>query len=76
MIRKWQQLFRSEHRYLYSYRDENLLIMGPRQAAKTPFVKLVIGDLIVNKRTNPKNIIFLSCDLIDKRADLSETVER
>lgn len=68
--RKVVTALNSNPQYLYPFKDENLLIIGPRQAGKTTFIKLAIRDLIINKKVNPKNIIFLSCDLVDNRDDI------
>lgn len=72
--RKVRTALESTPQYIYQFRDENLLIIGPRQAGKTTFVKLGIRDLIINKRVDPKNIIFLSCDFVDNRDDLLQAL--
>ncbi|MHB1709399.1 MAG: AAA family ATPase [Thermoplasmataceae archaeon] len=72
--RKVATALESDPPYIYPFRDENLLIIGPRQAGKTTFIKLAIRDLIINKKANPKNIFFLSCDLIDTKDDILQAL--
>lgn len=46
----------------YSFQDNNLLLIGPRQVGKTTYMKLVIRDLIKNRGLDPKQIIYFSFD--------------
>jgi hypothetical protein len=55
---------------LYSFEDENLLILGPRQVGKTTFVKLCIRDLLLNKKVDPKNILFFSAESLSSKDDI------
>lgn len=55
---------------LYSFKDENLLILGPRQVGKTTFVKLCIRDLLMNKNVDPKNILFFSAESLSSKDDI------
>jgi predicted AAA+ superfamily ATPase len=55
---------------LYSFEDENLLILGPRQVGKTTFVKLCIRDLLLNKKVDPRNILFFSAESLSSKEDI------
>ncbi len=58
---------------IYSFSDEgNLLIFGPRQVGKTTYFKLLIYDLIVNRKVNPREIVYFSCEILDNYMDIVE----
>ncbi|MBU3957634.1 MAG: ATP-binding protein [Nanoarchaeota archaeon] len=61
--------YRRKHKLKIGIEDKNLLIVGPRQVGKTTSIKLKILDLI-KSGTNPKNILFFSCELISKKEDI------
>ena len=65
----------STPQYSYKFKDQNLLILGPRQAGKTTFLKLAMRDLIADKGINPRNIIFLSCDLASNREEILQALQ-
>ena len=44
----------------YSFQDNNLLLIGPRQVGKTTYMKLVIRDLIRSKNVDPKQVLYFS----------------
>lgn len=55
----------------YSFKEENTLIVGPRQVGKTTFLKLFIKDLI-DGGADPKRILYFSCETLK---DFNEVVE-
>lgn len=57
---------------LYSFKDENLLIMGPRQVGKTTYVKMVIRDLLLNRKALQRNVLYFSCDSLSRKGELLE----
>ena len=57
-------------RHIYEYKDENIILLGPRQVGKTTYIKLVIMDLLLNKNVNPRNILYLTCDFIDDKEEI------
>lgn len=60
----------SKPQKLYSFEDDNLLILGPRQVGKTTYVKLCIRDLLLNKKVEPKNILFFSAESLSSKDDI------
>ncbi|MCL5804313.1 MAG: ATP-binding protein [Candidatus Thermoplasmatota archaeon] len=46
----------------YSFQDNNLLLIGPRQVGKTTYMKLVIRDLIKSRNVDPKQVLYFSFD--------------
>lgn len=66
--------YRRKHKLKIGIEDKNLLIVGPRQVGKTTSIKLKILDLIKNG-TNPKNILFFSCDMISKKEDIVDLMQ-
>ena len=59
----------------YSFQDNNLLLIGPRQVGKTTYMKIIIRDLIKNKKVDPKQILYFSFDDLNRQniRDLIET---
>jgi len=58
---------------VYNFEDySNNLFIGPRQVGKTTFFKLLIYDLLFNKRINPKEVCYFSCELLKNFKDLIE----
>ena len=55
----------------YPFKNENTLIIGPRQVGKTTFLKLFIKYLI-DKGVDSKRILYFSCETIK---DFNEVVE-
>ena len=55
----------------YPFKNENTLIIGPRQVGKTTFLKLFIKNLI-DKSVDPKRILYFSCETLK---DFNEVVE-
>ncbi|MDZ7359613.1 MAG: ATP-binding protein [candidate division KSB1 bacterium] len=43
-------------------RDLIYIVLGPRQAGKTTFFKLVIRRLLLEKAIQPRNILYLNCE--------------
>ncbi len=72
---KVERALHSHPEYTYKYRDENIILLGPRQVGKTTFIKLIIRDLLLFKNVNPKNILYLTCDFIDDKNDIKTALD-
>lgn len=70
---KVKEALAKKHTLKHKLPDENLLIVGPRQVGKTTALKQKIFDLITSG-TNPKNILFFSCELISKKEEIVEII--
>lgn len=57
----------------FAFKNENTLIIGPRQVGKTTFLKLFIKNLIDNG-VDSKRILYFSCETIKDFNDLVEIV--
>lgn len=66
--------FSRKHKLKVELAPKNLLIIGPRQVGKTTSLKLKIFDLI-SSGTDPKNILFFSCELISKKEGIVEAIQ-
>ena len=64
-----------KNKLLHFFQDGNFLILGPRQVGKTTYLKLLIHDLIENKKVNPKNILYFTCERLSKKDEIFELVE-
>jgi len=51
--------------YLKLNQDVIYSIRGPRQVGKTTLIKVIIQDLLLNKKVKPENIFFWSCEIND-----------
>ena len=56
-------------------KDENLIILGPRQVGKTTYMKLAVLELLEKNHVNPKNVLFFSCDALSEKQDILELVQ-
>jgi hypothetical protein len=72
---KIKRAVNSQPQKTYSYKDENLMIMGPRQVGKTTFVKLAIRDLLLDRKVEPRNILYFSCDSLSNKEDILQLVK-
>ncbi|MEW6528926.1 MAG: ATP-binding protein [Candidatus Micrarchaeota archaeon] len=60
----------------YYFKEEgNKIIIGPRQVGKTTYFKLLIRDLLINKKIDPKNILFFSCEPLSSKNELIELIK-
>jgi len=50
----------------YSFENDNLLLIGPRQVGKTTYMKLIIMDLIKHRGVDPKQILYFSFDDLNR----------
>ena len=53
--------------------SKNLIFLGPRQIGKTTSIKLTIQELL--KHMNPRNILYFSCEPLDKKNDIIEIIK-
>lgn len=53
--------------YIKLSNDVIYTIRGPRQVGKTTLVKIIIRDLLINKKVKPENVFFWSCERNDAR---------
>ena len=67
--------FNSNPPFIYGFLEKNLLLLGPRQAGKTTFLKLAMRDLLMKQRVNPRNVLFLSCDLVNNRDEILQALQ-
>jgi hypothetical protein len=56
-------------------KDKAYVIEGPRGVGKTTLVKLMIKNLIEEKKINPVNIFYYSCDNINTYEQLNELIK-
>lgn len=61
------------HKIVHVFREENELMIGPRQVGKTTFVKLYIKNLI-EKGVEPKRTLYFSCEVLKDFNDILEVV--
>ena len=54
---------------VYEFKQENLIILGPRQVGKTTYLKLFIKNLI-DSNIDPNDIIYFSCEPLLTKYDL------
>jgi hypothetical protein len=60
-----------KHKILYEFnRAENIIFIGPRRVGKTTFFKLLIRDLLLNKKINPKDVLYVSCEILKDYRDI------
>ena len=58
---------------LYTFKEkQNILFIGPRQVGKTTFFKLLIYDLLFNKKIKPNKICYFSCELLKNFKEIVE----
>jgi len=50
-------------------------ILGPRRVGKTIGIKLLIKDLIENKKVKPESIVYIDCDLIPNLENFQKLLE-
>ena len=55
-------------------KDDNLIILGPRQVGKSTMFKLCIHDLITAKKINPKNVFYFSCEPLKDKKELIDVI--
>lgn len=55
-------------------RQDNLIILGPRQVGKSTMLKLCIYDLIANKNIDPKNVFYFSCEPLKDKKELIDVM--
>jgi len=60
------------HRLLHRFEEGNFLIVGPRQAGKTTYLKLLVKDLL--DRVNPRTVMYFACDLLRDYEEIVEAV--
>ncbi len=61
----------------YTYPEDNILLLGPRQVGKTTFLKLYVRDLI-SRGVKPRCILYFSCETLkdaDSLVDLVTTYD-
>jgi len=60
---------------LYDFEKESgMLFFGPRQIGKTTYFKLLIYDLVFNKKVDPRKIFFFSCETLRNFNEIIELV--
>ncbi len=56
---KWDPNIRH---YIQLDYDALYTLRGPRQVGKTTLIKIIIEDLLLNKKIRPENVLFWSCE--------------
>jgi len=64
-----------KHRLLYTFEPGNFLLVGPRQAGKTTYLKLLVKELL-ERGERPRNILYFACDLLREDRQIAELVRR
>lgn len=65
-----------KHKNLYKFeRNENLILIGPRRSGKTTYFKLLIYDLLINKKINPEEVLFISCEILKDHREIIEILK-
>jgi len=59
-----------KHRLLYTFEPGNFLLVGPRQARKTTYLKLL------ERGERPRNILYFARDLLREDRQIVELVRR
>jgi predicted AAA+ superfamily ATPase len=70
---KVKEALSKRQKIVFAFKNENTLIIGPRQVGKTTFLKLFIKNLIDNGEDS-KRILYFSCETIKDFNDLVEIV--
>jgi len=72
---KVKKALQRKHRLLYTFEPGNFLLVGPRQAGKTTYLKLLVKELL-EKGERPRNILYFACDLLREDRQIVELVRR
>jgi len=66
LVEFYQQKYKFFHPFIKHQFDKDaiFIIRGPRRIGKTTLIKLIIKELLFNKKVNRKNIFFYPCDRI------------
>lgn len=68
-----KEAFSRKHKNFHAFEHyENIVFVGPRRAGKTTFFKLLIYDLLLNKNTNPQDILYVSCEILKDHNEILE----
>ncbi|MFN4132750.1 MAG: ATP-binding protein [Candidatus Hadarchaeales archaeon] len=70
---KVREALSKEKKLIFPFKEENTLIVGPRQVGKTTFLKLSIWQLL-QAGVDPKNLLFFSCDLFKNHKEVVDLV--
>lgn len=58
---KVKEALDKKNKLILPFKEGNFLLIGPRQAGKTTYLKLSILDLI-NKKVDPRRLLYFSCE--------------
>jgi predicted AAA+ superfamily ATPase len=74
---KVREALEKEHKLLYSFENkENKLFVGPRQVGKTTFLKLLIYDLLMNKKIDEKRVFYFSCEILKDFEEIIDVIRK
>ena len=74
---KVKEALSKKNKLIYYFEDKsNKLIFGPRQIGKTTYFKLLIYDLILKKKINPKKVIYFSCEPLRHFEEITELIRK
>lgn len=54
---------------------ENTILLGPRQVGKTTYLKLMIRHLLLEKKIDPRRVLYFSCELLNTKEDIVELLK-
>lgn len=64
-----------KHLILYSFEDaENQILVGPRRAGKTTYIKLLMHDLLINKKAKPDDMLYVTCEILKDFQELIDVL--
>jgi predicted AAA+ superfamily ATPase len=74
---KVKNALEKKHKLLYSFEEsKNKLIVGPRQTGKTTYLKLLIYDLLINKKVEEKRVFYFSCEILKNFEEIVDVIRK
>ena len=74
---KVKEALSKKNKLIYYFEDKsNKLIFGPRQIGKTTYFKLLIYDLILKKKINPRKVVYFSCEPLRHFEEIIELLRK
>jgi predicted AAA+ superfamily ATPase len=74
---KVKNALEKKHKLLYSFEEgKNKLIVGPRQTGKTTYLKLLIHDLLINKKVEEKKVFYFGCEILKNFEEIVDIIRK
>ena len=68
-----KEAFSRKNKVIYNFDiEENSIFIGPRRSGKTTFFKLLIYDLLINKKVKSEDVLFISCEIFREYTEIIE----